>query len=150
VADSPEDAGTTGPAAAPRPSTSEPAPVLPVPAPKNKPVVNDLGPGHSERTTGSAAVALTFDDGPDPVQTPRILALLAKYHGKATFCLVGQQVQKHPEIVRQIVDGGHTLCDHTWSHSLTIGKQKPEQIRADLAKTNAAIQAAVPGASIPF
>lgn len=108
------------------------------------------GPAQSLRTTGSATVALTFDDGPDPVQTPKILELLAEHQVKATFCLVGSQVQRHPEIVRQIVAAGHTLCNHTWSHSLTIGKDKPGKIQADLRRTNAAIQAAAPGAPIPF
>jgi len=112
--------------------------------------VADAGPGNSLRTTGSTAVALTFDDGPDPVHTPQILDLLAKYQIKATFCLVGQNVVKHPEIVREIVADGHTLCNHTWNHSLTIGKDKPEQIKADLARTSAAIRAAVPDAKIPF
>jgi len=112
--------------------------------------VKNGGPGNSLRTTGTTAVALTFDDGPDPVETPKILALLDQYQIKATFCLVGQQVQKHPEIVRQIVDAGHTLCNHTWDHSLTIGKDKPAAIQADLQRTNAAIQAAVPGVPIPF
>ncbi|WP_433297560.1 polysaccharide deacetylase family protein [Actinoplanes sp. CA-030573] len=112
--------------------------------------IEGAGPGNSLRTTGSATVALTFDDGPDAVQTPRILALLAKYQVKATFCLVGQQAQKHPEIVRDIVAAGHTLCNHTWNHSLTIGKDKPEDIQADLERTNAAIRAAVPDAQIPF
>jgi peptidoglycan/xylan/chitin deacetylase (PgdA/CDA1 family) len=69
---------------------------------------------------------------------------------KATFCLVGEQVQKYPDVVRQIVMAGHTLCNHTWNHSLTIGKAKPEQIRADLARTSEAIQAAVPSVSVPF
>jgi peptidoglycan/xylan/chitin deacetylase (PgdA/CDA1 family) len=115
-----------------------------------KPSAKNSGPGNSVRITGSTAVALTFDDGPDPVQTPRILALLARYDVRATFCLVGKQAEKHPEIVRQIVAAGHTLCNHTWNHSLTIGKDKPEQIQADLAKTNAAIRAAVPDAAIPF
>jgi peptidoglycan/xylan/chitin deacetylase (PgdA/CDA1 family) len=108
------------------------------------------GPAQSLRVTGSRTVALTFDDGPDPVQTPKILAMLDQYQIKATFCLVGRQVQKHPEIVRQIVAAGHTLCNHTWNHSLTIGTEKPAQIRADLQKTSAAIRAAAPGAKIPF
>ncbi|RSM47706.1 polysaccharide deacetylase family protein [Actinoplanes sp. ATCC 53533] len=102
------------------------------------------------RTTGSAAVALTFDDGPDPVQTPKILELLAENQVKATFCLVGDQVRRHPEIVRQIAAAGHTLCNHTWDHSLTIGRTKPAKIQADLRRTNDAIRAAVPGAQIPF
>jgi peptidoglycan/xylan/chitin deacetylase (PgdA/CDA1 family) len=108
------------------------------------------GPGDSLLSTGTKAVALTFDDGPDPVQTPKILALLAQYDVKATFCLVGQNVERHPEIVQQIVAAGHTLCDHTWNHSLTIGKDKPAQIQADLKRTNDAIEAAVPGVPIPF
>jgi peptidoglycan/xylan/chitin deacetylase (PgdA/CDA1 family) len=84
------------------------------------------------------------------VQTPKILAMLAEYDVKATFCLVGEQVQKHPEIVQQIVAAGHTLCNHTWDHSLVIGKDKPAEIQADLQRTNDAIHAAVPGAQIPF
>ncbi|MEV6629365.1 polysaccharide deacetylase family protein [Actinoplanes sp. NPDC051470] len=108
------------------------------------------GPNRSLRTTGSRTVALTFDDGPDPVQTPLILSMLAEYDVKATFCLVGEQVEKHPEIVRQIVAAGHTLCNHTWDHDLKIGKKKPDQIRADLERTNAAIQAAAPGSEVPF
>ncbi|WP_063763680.1 polysaccharide deacetylase family protein [Actinoplanes subtropicus] len=135
----------------PTPAASAPADVPVVPStgpakPKNK----DAGPANSLRVTGSTAVALTFDDGPDPAQTPQILALLDKYQIKATFCLVGQNVVKHPEIVREIVADGHTLCNHTWNHSLTIGKDKPEQIRADLARTDAAIEAAAPGVKIPF
>jgi peptidoglycan/xylan/chitin deacetylase (PgdA/CDA1 family) len=139
------DPRTTSPA--PKPSQS---PSAKTPAAEVKLPANDLGPGHSLRTTGSKAISLTFDDGPDPVQTPKILALLAKYQIKATFCLIGSNVQKHPEVVREIVAAGHTLCNHTWNHSLTIGKDKPEQIQADLERTNAAIRAAVPGARIPF
>ncbi|WP_250001983.1 polysaccharide deacetylase family protein [Actinoplanes sp. M2I2] len=108
------------------------------------------GPGQSLRTTGNETVALTFDDGPDPVQTPRILRLLDRYQVKAVFCVVGAQVERHPEIVRQIVADGHTLCNHTWDHSLTIGKDKPAEIKADLDRTNAAILAADPAAKIPF
>jgi peptidoglycan-N-acetylglucosamine deacetylase len=137
------------PGPAPSASAKAPtgAPAKPTTAPAER---NDLGPGRSLRTTGSRAIALTFDDGPDPVQTPRILAMLDKYQVRATFCLVGEQVEKHPEIVQQIAAAGHALCNHTWNHSLTIGKDQPEKIRADLNRTNDAIRAAVPGAEIPF
>jgi peptidoglycan/xylan/chitin deacetylase (PgdA/CDA1 family) len=108
------------------------------------------GPAGSHLSTGTAAVALTFDDGPDPVQTPRMLKLLAQNHIHATFCLVGQNVQRHPELVRQIVAGGNTLCDHTWNHSLTIGKQPVAKIVADLQRTNAAIRKAAPDAKIEY
>jgi peptidoglycan/xylan/chitin deacetylase (PgdA/CDA1 family) len=123
-------------------SATSPAPVILVPA--------GTGPASSLRTTGTATVALTFDDGPDPVQTPKILAILAEHQVKATFCVVGEQVRKHPQIVRQIAAAGHTLCNHTWDHSLTIGKDKPAEIQADLRRTNDAIKAAVPDAQIPF
>jgi peptidoglycan/xylan/chitin deacetylase (PgdA/CDA1 family) len=138
--------------AAPTASATAPArvPGVPVTAPAEPDDDEGLGPGRSLRTTGSRAIALTFDDGPDPVQTPRILAMLAANRVRATFCLVGDQVRKHPEIVRQIAADGHALCNHTWNHSLTIGEDKPEQIQADLARTNAAIRAAVPDAEIPF
>ncbi|MCO8272178.1 polysaccharide deacetylase family protein [Actinoplanes sp. TRM 88003] len=146
--EAPEKAEATP--SAPVNSPSAPAPDATEAAGKKKKEAPDAGPGQSLRTTGSQVVALTFDDGPDPVQTPRILALLDKYQVKATFCLVGVQVQRHPGIVREIAAAGHTLCNHTWDHSLTIGKDKPAEIKADLDRTNAAIQAAVPGAPIPF
>jgi peptidoglycan/xylan/chitin deacetylase (PgdA/CDA1 family) len=108
------------------------------------------GPGFSVRRSGSDAVALSFDDGPDPVQTPRMLDLLDKYDVKATFCLVGVQARAHPDLVRRIVADGHALCNHSWDHSFTLGKDDPEQIRADLEATGQAIRAAVPGAEIPY
>ncbi|MCA2213464.1 polysaccharide deacetylase family protein [Jidongwangia harbinensis] len=108
------------------------------------------GPASSLRVTGTRAVALTFDDGPDPVQTPRILAMLKEQGVKATFCVVGAQAQRHPDVVRQIAAAGHTLCNHSWDHSFTLGREKPDAIRADLERTNAAIRAAVPDAKIPF
>ncbi|WP_305790026.1 polysaccharide deacetylase family protein [Symbioplanes lichenis] len=108
------------------------------------------GPANSLMVTGTKGVALTFDDGPDPATTPQLLDLLAKQHVKATFCLVGENVKAFPDLVRRIADEGHTLCNHTWNHSLTLGKKKPAAIRADLEKTNAAIRAAVPDAEIKY
>jgi peptidoglycan/xylan/chitin deacetylase (PgdA/CDA1 family) len=108
------------------------------------------GPANSIIRTRGSAVALTFDDGPDPVQTPKILDLLAKYHVKATFCLIGVNVRAHPELVRRIVAGGHTICNHTWQHSATLGKRSPSAIRADLQRTNDAIHAAAPTAKIKY
>jgi peptidoglycan/xylan/chitin deacetylase (PgdA/CDA1 family) len=95
-------------------------------------------------------VALTFDDGPDPAQTPKILDLLARYHVHATFCLVGENAAAFPDLVRRMVAEGHTLCNHTWNHSLTLGKQTPAKIRADLQRTNDAIHQAAPGAPIRY
>ncbi|GAB2601823.1 hypothetical protein Aab01nite_63350 [Paractinoplanes abujensis] len=61
-------------------------------------------------------VALTFDDGPDPVWTPQILDALQRHHVKATFFVVGAHVNQHPELVRRIVAEGHQLGLHSFTH----------------------------------
>jgi peptidoglycan-N-acetylglucosamine deacetylase len=108
------------------------------------------GPANSATRTRGEGVALTFDDGPDPIQTPKILDLLARYQVKATFCLVGVNVQAHPELVRRIVAEGHTVCNHTWHHSLTLGMEPPAIIRDDLQRTNDAIRRAAPDVKIKY
>ncbi|MEU7423412.1 polysaccharide deacetylase family protein [Streptomyces sp. NPDC040750] len=72
---------------------------------------------------GPHAVNITIDDGPDPVWTPRVLQLLRDNGVKATFCMIGPQAQAHPDLVRQVVAGGHRLCDHTVSHDTTMDKK---------------------------
>jgi len=76
-------------------------------------------------------VALTFDDGPDIKYTVQILDLLKEYDVKATFFLVGTQVKKYPDIAKRIVDEGHSVGNHSWSHGdLTklSAKARAEQI----------------------
>jgi peptidoglycan/xylan/chitin deacetylase (PgdA/CDA1 family) len=77
------------------------------------------------RTTGRSAISLTFDDGPDPHMTPRILEILERHNIKAVFFLIGRKAEEFPDIVRQIQSKGHTIGNHTYSHSIkfTIGKQ---------------------------
>ena len=82
------------------------------------------------RRTGTDAVALTFDDGPDPVNTPLILDLLKQQGVKATFCLVGFRARDNPDLVRRIVAEGHTLCNHSWQHLIDLAKKQPDEIRA--------------------
>ncbi|MCT2587203.1 polysaccharide deacetylase family protein, partial [Actinophytocola gossypii] len=94
-------------------------------------------------------VALTFDDGPDPRNTPRLLDLLRATNVTAVFCLWGEHVRQHPALVRRIVAEGHLLCNHSMHHD-DLGTWAPERIRADLLATNAAIRDAVPGARIPY
>ncbi|GAB7386807.1 hypothetical protein BSNK01_06430 [Bacillaceae bacterium] len=67
--------------------------------------------------SGTRKVALTFDDGPDAVYTPQILDVLKKHNVKATFFLVGNRSQAHPEIVRRIVAEGHEIGNHSWNHA---------------------------------
>ncbi|MDQ2995238.1 MAG: polysaccharide deacetylase family protein [Pseudomonadota bacterium] len=61
-------------------------------------------------------VALTFDDGPSPTDTPKVLAILKKYNVKATFFVMGYAAKKHPELIKQILAEGHTLGLHSMSH----------------------------------
>ncbi len=67
---------------------------------------------------GSAkhAVALTFDDGPSPLYTPKILALLKEYQAKATFFVLGCKVEKYPALIKAELEAGHELGNHTYSH----------------------------------
>src|SRR3954471_12910584 len=61
-------------------------------------------------------VVLTFDDGPWPPTTPRVLAALAQQCVRATFFLIGKPASEHPDLVRSIAAQGHTIGHHTWSH----------------------------------
>ena len=107
------------------------------------------GPFGSLTGTGSSGLALTFDDGPSGY-TNQVLDLLAQYHVKATFCLIGQQVAAYAEQVRRIVAEGHTLCNHTWTHDLNLRNRPTEQIRSELQRTTDAIHAIVPDAPIRY
>jgi peptidoglycan-N-acetylglucosamine deacetylase len=62
------------------------------------------------------AIALTFDDGPDSHVTPRLLGLLESHSAHATFFMCGLAAQRHPDLVRAVVAGGHAIGGHTWDH----------------------------------
>jgi chitin deacetylase len=84
-----------------------------------------------EGNASVAAVALTFDDGPDPEFTPQVLETLIKYNVKATFFLVGQQAEKYPDQVRAIRSLGHEIGNHSGSWRRTI-LLSPPAFEADL------------------
>jgi peptidoglycan-N-acetylglucosamine deacetylase len=76
-------------------------------------------------------IALTFDDGPNPAWTPRLLELLAAHRVKATFFLVGQYAESEPYLTRHIADSGHIIGSHSWSHpnlALTGRKKIHEEL----------------------
>ncbi|HVV14061.1 polysaccharide deacetylase family protein [Amycolatopsis sp.] len=77
-------------------------------------------------------VALTFDDGPDPVFTPQILDVLARNGAVATFCMVGTQVRRHPELVRSVLAHGMRLCDHTVNHDEDLAKRTEQRVTAEI------------------
>ena len=70
-------------------------------------------------------IALTFDDGPHPILTPRILSILEKYQIKATFFIVGENAKNYPLVVEQILNQGHEIGNHTYTHD-NISKQEFE------------------------
>jgi peptidoglycan-N-acetylglucosamine deacetylase len=69
-----------------------------------------------QEMSGPGVVALTFDDGPDPTWTPRILDVLRREHVPATFFVIGQQAERYPGLLRQELAEGHVIGDHTYSH----------------------------------
>ncbi|MFD0744480.1 polysaccharide deacetylase family protein [Phytohabitans flavus] len=71
----------------------------------------------TSRAMPRRTIALTFDDGPDPQWTPRILDVLARHGAHATFFQVGSQVNAHPDLARRVVAEGHEIGSHTFSHA---------------------------------
>jgi len=65
---------------------------------------------------GPKAIALTIDDGPNPVYTPQVLRLLEQYQVTATFSMIGLEVDAHPGVAREVAAAGHVIADHPWSH----------------------------------
>ncbi|WP_080832070.1 polysaccharide deacetylase family protein [Cohnella massiliensis] len=84
-------------------------------------------------------VALTFDDGPDPEDTPRILDILNRHGARATFFVMGKKAREHPEIVQREAREGHEVANHTFSH-LVLGRSVPaSRIREEIVATQEAI-----------
>jgi peptidoglycan-N-acetylglucosamine deacetylase len=88
---------------------------------------------------GTADLALTFDDGPNPETTPRVLDLLAQHGQHATFFLVGEHVARHPALVRRMVDEGHAVGLHSHGHSRLFNCWPPGNVRRDLEACGKAI-----------
>jgi peptidoglycan-N-acetylglucosamine deacetylase len=88
------------------------------------------------------AVSLTFDDGPDPEWTPRVLDVLAREGVRAAFFLIGQRARRAPEHARRIADSGHDLGNHTWSHP-SLWRCGPAHTEREIADGHAAIADAV-------
>lgn len=88
--------------------------------------------------TPQRALALTFDDGPDPRWTPQILDILARRDITATFFVVGERARHHPALLRRIAVAGHAIGNHTDSHT-DLAEASSQAVAAELARTNDAI-----------
>jgi peptidoglycan-N-acetylglucosamine deacetylase len=84
------------------------------------------GPRHAR------GVVLTFDDGPHPKWTPRILATLAKHRAKATFFLIARKAEEHPEVVEAILEAGHAVGLHSYAHDRFFALRRERRVREDL------------------
>lgn len=94
-----------------------------------------LGPNHSRLPAANSAadaVALTFDDGPDPKLTPRVLDLLAEHRMRATFFCVARRARELPALVREIVARGHSVQNHSDRHLHHFALMGPRALRAEI------------------
>src|SRR3989339_162866 len=89
--------------------------------------------------TQEKIVALTFDDGPSETWTPLLLDLLEKYEVKATFFMIGENIEKFPDVAKSVYEKGHEIGSHSYNHKRMIFKT-PGFIRSDLEKTDRIIK----------
>lgn len=89
--------------------------------------------------TTHKVVALTFDDGPDPETTPRLLQTLKEKQAKATFFILGSNALKYPELVKQAANDGHEIGSHTYSHKY-LNQMSPAEIETEMEQTNQLIR----------
>ncbi len=88
----------------------------------------------SYTTTEKKIIALTFDDGPHPRFTPQILNLLNDYNVKATFFVIGKNVKAYPDVLQQIVEEGHEIGNHTFTH-IDVNKANYHTIKTEVEET---------------
>lgn len=98
----------------------------------------DIGVSFSSVRNDGNYIAMTFDDGPHPKNTPRLLDILRQRNVKATFYVIGNSVNLYPEITRRIVAEGHEIGNHTWNHP-NLTKLSNASVRKELDTTRDAI-----------
>jgi peptidoglycan-N-acetylglucosamine deacetylase len=96
----------------------------------------------SRGPAGSARVALTFDDGPHPVTTRRVLEALAPTRHRATFFVLGEKARRHADVIREIHAGGHTLALHGDTHDRLHSFRMSRSVRDEIVRAAAAVEAA--------
>jgi peptidoglycan/xylan/chitin deacetylase (PgdA/CDA1 family) len=96
--------------------------------------IRDILPGASKD-----AVALTIDDGPDPLWTPQMLDLLRRNRIHATFSLIGKQAHAYPALVKRIIAEGHGVCNHSMTHPQPFGQGTAATIHQQIVDAQSAI-----------
>ncbi len=98
-----------------------------------------FGELHARVETQERVVALTFDDGPSPANTPALLELLARHQVKASFFMVGRNIESHRELAARVLAEGHQLGNHSYSHTRLVLKS-PAFMREELSRTDALLR----------
>ena len=105
---------------------------------------------HLPQASGATLpIALTLDDGPDPEITPRVLELLARYGARATFFCIGERVEAHRALARELVAGGHGIENHSQRHLPYFSLLGPRRLRGEIERAQQSI-AAVSGEAPRF
>ena len=132
----------TEPAPAPTAAPVVPAPAAAAAIPLPAAPVATAAPAHITYTqcnVDGPYIAITFDDGPHPSQTPRLLKMLSERGIKATFFWVGQCVAENPDVAKQVVAEGHEVANHSWSHPL-LSKMAEGGVHDQLDRTDVVIK----------
>jgi peptidoglycan/xylan/chitin deacetylase (PgdA/CDA1 family) len=135
-------ASHAAPVATPVPATPVPAPTTNAPAVATPaPPAAPTGPKitYTQCNVDGPYIAMTFDDGPHGVQTPRLLDMLKQRGLKATFFVCGQCVAEFPQIAKRIVTEGHEIASHSWSHPNLIPMSE-DGVRDQLERTHAIVK----------
>jgi peptidoglycan-N-acetylglucosamine deacetylase len=98
-----------------------------------------LGPVVTRLPGTEPRIALTFDDGPDPEVTPRVLDLLDAWEAKASFFVIGERAARHPALLREMLRRGHGIENHTHRHPLGFATWGPGAMRREIETAQAAI-----------
>mgnify|MGYP003950302965 CR=1 FL=1 len=85
-------------------------------------------------------VAITFDDGPNNIYTPQVLKLLKSYKAKASFFCIGKNIEMYPSVLKDIANQGHTIGNHTYTHSYSMGFFRKEKVIHEINKTKKLVE----------
>lgn len=131
------------------PESTVPTGRLPIPEAATRPATDASPAGSSAPAklsynscrVADQSIAMTFDDGPHPQLTPKLLDLLKERNIKATFFVIGKNVEAYPEIAKRIVEEGHEIASHTWNHP-ALNKLSPAKVQQEVESTRLVIEKA--------
>jgi peptidoglycan-N-acetylglucosamine deacetylase len=93
----------------------------------------------NEVSTSQKVVAITFDDGPNPIYTAQVLDIFREAEGKATFFMIGEQMDQYPEMVKKVVEQGHEIGNHTYTHP-KLSQLSPAECLEEIERTEKLMQ----------